>query len=256
MILAGLAESSLRRHAAWVSDADLRELERRFRETGSVENEAAWLLERVRAGELTQDRFDLAGYCGSEAAGGTDGCAAGLKEFGMGFERWETEAAVRATIALARFSLDKWDYTNGSALKAIGVAEDWVVQGCRQIADEEPRTLADQCARSDDASPGSLVETAVAAARAVVESLDPNAAEEAFHQHLGRFIPIQIYPGWAPRPVYGRLSFALEDLEQEGISQLEIRGYMRAELVPWALGYGDPVRERVEARQRAEAAGE
>ena len=29
-----------------------------------------------------------------------------------------------------------------------------------------------------------------------------------------------------------------------------------AELVPWALGYSDPVRERVEARQQAEAAGE
>tara|TARA_R110002072_G_scaffold140386_2_gene284620 strand:+ start:207 stop:338 length:132 start_codon:yes stop_codon:yes gene_type:complete len=41
-----------------VSDADLRELERRFRETGSVEEEAAWLQERVRAGELTQEHVD------------------------------------------------------------------------------------------------------------------------------------------------------------------------------------------------------
>ena len=33
------------------------------------------------------------------------------------------------------------------------------------------------------------------------------------------------------------------------------RDEVRDELVPWALGYSDPVRDRVEARQR-EAAGE
>tara|TARA_R110002072_G_C7721230_1_gene514886 strand:- start:169 stop:708 length:540 start_codon:yes stop_codon:yes gene_type:complete len=30
---------------------------------------------------------------------------------------------------------------------------------------------------------------------------------------------------------------------------------VKDDLVPWALGYGDPLRERVEVRQRAEAAG-
>ena len=47
-----------------MSDNKLRELERRWKETGSVEDEAAYLLERVRAGELTQERLELAAYCG------------------------------------------------------------------------------------------------------------------------------------------------------------------------------------------------
>ncbi len=51
-----------------MSDERLREFERRWKETGSVEDEAAYLLERVRAGELTQERLEMAAYCGHEAA--------------------------------------------------------------------------------------------------------------------------------------------------------------------------------------------
>ncbi|MGE0706922.1 MAG: hypothetical protein AB7N76_02975 [Planctomycetota bacterium] len=77
-----------------MSDEKLRELERRFRETGSAEDEVAWLRERARSGEkldwesysrlheldvdaaadylrwrvatgdLTQERLELAAYCG------------------------------------------------------------------------------------------------------------------------------------------------------------------------------------------------
>ncbi|MEZ6188835.1 MAG: hypothetical protein R3F62_28005 [Planctomycetota bacterium] len=35
----------------------------------------------------------------------------------------------------------------------------------------------------------------------------------------------------------------------------EVFQAMRADLVPWLLGYSDPVRERVEARRRSEAGG-
>ena len=51
-----------------MSDQRLRELERRWRETGSVEDEAAYLRERVRVGDLTQERLELAAHCGHEGA--------------------------------------------------------------------------------------------------------------------------------------------------------------------------------------------
>lgn len=51
-----------------MSDARLRELERRWKETGTADDEAAYLLERVRSGELTLDRVRIAAQCGSEAA--------------------------------------------------------------------------------------------------------------------------------------------------------------------------------------------
>jgi hypothetical protein len=51
-----------------MSDRKLRDLERRWKETGTVEDEAAYLLERVRVGDLTQERLELAAYCGHEGA--------------------------------------------------------------------------------------------------------------------------------------------------------------------------------------------
>ncbi|MDC3379526.1 hypothetical protein OAX78_04520 [Planctomycetota bacterium] len=51
-----------------MSDERLRELERRWKETQAVEDEAAYLLERVRAGDLEQEKLELAAYCGHEGA--------------------------------------------------------------------------------------------------------------------------------------------------------------------------------------------
>ena len=41
-----------------MSDSNLRGLERRWRETGSVDDEAAYLRERVRVGDLTQENSE------------------------------------------------------------------------------------------------------------------------------------------------------------------------------------------------------
>lgn len=51
-----------------MSDAGLRKAERRWRETGAVGDEAAYLLERVRVGDLKRERLVLAAYCGHKAA--------------------------------------------------------------------------------------------------------------------------------------------------------------------------------------------
>ncbi|HBP18982.1 MAG TPA: hypothetical protein DEA08_14500 [Planctomycetes bacterium] len=82
-----------------MSDEKLRELERRFRETGSADDELAWLREcarsgekldwdsysrlheldveaaadllrwRVKTGDLSQERLEVAAWCGHEASG-------------------------------------------------------------------------------------------------------------------------------------------------------------------------------------------
>lgn len=52
-----------------MSDESLRELERQWtQETGSLEAEAAFLLERMRMGQLSQDRLEVAAYFGQPAA--------------------------------------------------------------------------------------------------------------------------------------------------------------------------------------------
>lgn len=54
-------------HAS-VSDERLREAERRWRATGSVEDEVRLLYERLRVGDLRHEQVALAAHCGSQAA--------------------------------------------------------------------------------------------------------------------------------------------------------------------------------------------
>lgn len=51
-----------------MADDRLRELERRFRASGSPEDEARWLLLRMRTGAVTGEAVELAAYVGSPAA--------------------------------------------------------------------------------------------------------------------------------------------------------------------------------------------
>lgn len=51
-----------------MSDHTLSSLRRRARQTGSVEDDSALLVARLRAGTLTRERLELAAYCGDEAA--------------------------------------------------------------------------------------------------------------------------------------------------------------------------------------------
>jgi hypothetical protein len=51
-----------------MSDTKLRALERRWKETGTVEDETAYLQERVRAGTLSQETLERAARCGHAAA--------------------------------------------------------------------------------------------------------------------------------------------------------------------------------------------
>lgn len=51
-----------------MSDLSLRELERRWRNTGSLADEAAFLRERLRTGDLAQEHLEIAAYCGRKPA--------------------------------------------------------------------------------------------------------------------------------------------------------------------------------------------
>tara|TARA_R110002072_G_scaffold47901_1_gene131238 strand:- start:2189 stop:2989 length:801 start_codon:yes stop_codon:yes gene_type:complete len=91
-----------------MSDEKLRELERRWKETGAVEDEAAFLLERVRAGELTQERLELAAYCrheGATAATSQPPYSGGPKEHDRwlrGLLKWGHRPLVKAGLCSAR----------------------------------------------------------------------------------------------------------------------------------------------------------
>ena len=110
-----------------MSDARLRELERRFKESGLPADEEAWVRARVRAGDLDEARLQLLAYlgyplarllcerppgwsCGPacgylETEGGQvfahdRGCEAFVDHWSWGLAEWGAEVELRAALAL------------------------------------------------------------------------------------------------------------------------------------------------------------
>ncbi|MCO5165662.1 MAG: hypothetical protein M9894_04745 [Planctomycetes bacterium] len=69
-----------------MSDAALRDLERRWRASRALADEVAWLAERLRAGVVERDQVHLAAYLGDEAS--VRVCA------GVDLARWMAEVGV------------------------------------------------------------------------------------------------------------------------------------------------------------------
>lgn len=81
-----------------MTDSKLRELERRWKETGSIEDEAAYLLERVRVGDVGEEKLELAAYCGHEGA-----------RAALGVAPWAPITSIDEWLAWVR-GLSKWGH--------------------------------------------------------------------------------------------------------------------------------------------------
>lgn len=117
-----------------MTDSNLRELERRFRASGSVEEEAAWLRARVQAGELESGKLELAAFLGHQAAqealgddspppppidrwtGDTPGSVLG--EWFTGLARHARPAVIRTQIAICLALTQATDHSGEDGLVA------------------------------------------------------------------------------------------------------------------------------------------
>jgi hypothetical protein len=242
-----------------MSDERLRQLECRWRETGSVEDEAGYLLERVRVGDLERGKLELAADLGHPAAHVALSRPQAPRMvdtetlYGVA-ERHGDEATLRLGIACGAAAL----HVNGSeeGLNERGqfietaqrTAEEWLVTGSQeqlalvlQFADRISDYYFQELDcfgfdnQADENLDGGLVASVVVA---------------------GGLYGIQSAHGArAGDGQYVMSAFdAFDYLEELGDSAGAFRR-VREDLVPWALGYSDPVHERVEARLR-EATGE
>lgn len=114
-----------------MSDERLRQLERRWRETRAIDDEAAYLAERVRAGHLTEECLSLAAHCGHVAArraiqGRPGEEPVSLKERVYGLAKWGKETCVRASVAAAGVHAS----TDAMALHALNAASEWLACPC------------------------------------------------------------------------------------------------------------------------------
>ena len=212
-----------------------------------MEDEAAWLRARVQAGELEKSKLELASWLGHPGTCSSATQSTPPSET-LNWERWGErlaafgwEVTVRAVVASASLGMPIW---------------------CQQVeSGEVPTDLAPLPRAALMAAQVAVLRPSPASARqasAAGQACQP--AWEFAHYHWGG----RIHAEWTISAVMEAAELAADmraDLLEgyfavcNGMrgSDKETLAAVRQELVPWALGYGDPVRDRVEARQRADA---
>lgn len=131
-----------------MSDRRARQLERRWRETGSVEDQAAYLLERVRGGEIDRRRLDLVVYCGlipralvglpddyepdfgqAERArlGWPVADLRSLREWVVGLDHWGVSVVARAAIAAVDYLSRVVPRREALCAEVLTSAQAWLV---------------------------------------------------------------------------------------------------------------------------------
>lgn len=139
-------------------DADLRALERRWRETGAAEDEGRWLAARVRAGELDGAWLEALAFFGHEAALLAGGKAADPWDlddsnvWGGKLRPLGTPVVIRAALAAAWLGVEPWERAHPDAAgrgprPMLEAVEAWLGCPCARHA-EAAKTAGE--ARDDD----------------------------------------------------------------------------------------------------------
>lgn len=240
-----------------MSDAGLRRLEREWRGTGSREAECAWLGARFKAGDLPESRLELAAYLGHRAAIDLCGEVPSDPRFTQWFHqigRWGRPEIIRAL--LPAIYLEPGAVVVEENRGVVEAVEDWVLcpcSGCVATAEGVFQSLEDPF-RHDP--PGvsrgfEVTRGQYAVARSLLAVLEARAFKNRALEALGCILDC------LTEARISSLTQSNKQKQREG-HRARARGQVEAtacvavrdELVPWALGYSDPVRERVEARQR------
>lgn len=128
-----------------MTSTEIAQLERRWKESGSIDDEAAYLLARLQSGDLDEKWAQLAGHAGSLAArkalGGNapplpaSDSWADLDPWVSAFTEWGRQAAGVTALAAVDASWVKWEPRfSGRAREVIEmwlrVAREWVACPC------------------------------------------------------------------------------------------------------------------------------
>jgi len=202
----------------------LGELERAFKDTGSVEDEAAWLRERVRRGELDEHQISIAAYFGYPAAE--------LVAARIGAGRSDLEPPADLTEAGKQAWLRFNQCPAKVVLRPMERLRVMIADARGRIEGSYPRTIS-------TGSKEIAAEFFREAGRAALAG-EPWRADDARLQYLLRSQPRGLRALEALNALI-RLGKGAEPETHSMERQAQLR-----EVVPWLLGYGDPLRELLE----------
>lgn len=205
-----------------MSDERLRELERRWEETGSSEDEAALLLEMVRIGALTKARLRSLAILGHPAAllaqqvspGWAEGLSwlYALEELGRG-------VLLRAALAVLRTIYVRQPSCEAEVDEVIRIAYSYMLDPQAKHVEGKARAAANAC---NMASPGRMVSS----------------------------YNVLLLGGVVGRIIHNPVKVALSDfssymvqLNQARIPKSGERKRVASVLIPWILDTGDPIRD-------------
>lgn len=237
-----------------MSDAHLRELERRWKGTGSPGDEALYLRERLRVGDLDRSQALLAAYCGHEPAVSVVGAPPrpdtdrrripGIPEWRYALDGWLLGLETSWPTALARVPLlPAWRALDmlgaGPRVQLARVAlasfEAWVVTGSGQDAIERALDALLRCPPSWEASGGGDRDLTPAEQQEFHAIDSVRKLHMSSRDHIKRSLD------------HAQYALLPETLRQDQVRD-DARSVLRLacqELVPWSLGYADPARDRI-----------
>jgi hypothetical protein len=236
-----------------MSDEQVRELERRWRASGSIEDEAKYFAERMRVGDLPRRRLELAAYCGHAAALlvlGGEPPSLELVPWIEGIDRWGKEAYVRGLVAMAEASFHLWKEPeaprprrrrsvqpaspNGQVLlqRALDAARAWLQCPCAHH--EKIAAEAEEASREVSYTPalGATTPEAVAAATAAIAAAGTAGIPE------NEANPVSIW------------SCIVAEHLKPILGEDHVRGAICNALIPWTVGLTASPRATDEAKKR------
>jgi hypothetical protein len=228
-----------------VSDEKLRELERRFRQTGSVEDEASWLRERVRVGELTQERV-------RRASALSPACRLALElpeSQPLTLEGWSPAETARLGIALSWLVFPIYEEENQSSLRKphlrvlLEKFDQFALKRVdhAELLESFEATVSEVYVSHPDYPEDWASLVVLQAVSCCLRSYPPFRETSVFDQLVDD-------GSLADRDVLLAVRYALAEDQPE----TDVVGRVATELVPWLLGYSDPVRMRVAKRGEVE----
>ncbi|MEZ6187822.1 MAG: hypothetical protein R3F62_22785 [Planctomycetota bacterium] len=278
-----------------MTDLRVRELERRWQESGSVDDEAALLRERARVGDLEADRIELGAYLGHPAAL----VALGRSRDDRPIEDWlsdipsHREFCQRFVLAAATACLPAWyrdhpawpeEFAAREAALADSERLERAVFGPLQF--ERPVPRQDEPALVISAAEQLLVHPSAEQEEAVHDLLE-RATVHGLLAAQPALAAASLVCSLYQEQVDDELRFEVQEVagnacralalpdadlllsghnarERRGLRRLPVGAvpdcprlwtHVREDVVQWIFGYSDPVRDRVERRERSVARG-